>query len=403
MPSRPLLMLILDPPPAIGGNHEAGFYRRPRIPSCTLPPMVEKFIAWLVLLTQRPGWRQAAILGGAVVVALAAQVVFARVVLAFTRKTATGIDDQIARAVRKPFVWSILFAGAAWALYDAEASPAVDFVGFGVLLTLVGFLWAVTAMRVGRTLLTALSHRVDTVPWIEPKTLPLFDIILKTLVAGGFLYVVCIAWRIPLTSWLTSAGIVGIAVGFAAKDTLANLFSGIFIVADSPYKVGDFVVLDNRIRGEVLEIGMRSTRVLTRDDVEVTVPNSVIANAHIINETGGPHEKMRVRVKVEAAYGSDVDQVEAVLLGCIDGVDSICADPAPRVRFREFGGSGLVFELLAWVDLPVHRGRVLHELNRKVYKAFNAAGIEIPYAKQDVYVKEMPNNSRGTPGVQREL
>ena len=75
------------------------------------------------------------------------------------------------------------------------------------------------------------------------------------MVVAGFLYFACIAWHVPLTSWLTSAGIVGIAVGFAAKDTLANLFAGIFIVADAPYEIGDFVVLDNRIRGVVVDIG----------------------------------------------------------------------------------------------------------------------------------------------------
>ena len=122
----------------------------------------------------------------------------------------------------------------------------------------------------------------------------------------------------------------------------------------------------------------------------MTVPNAVIGNAQIVNETGGPHEKMRVRVKVEAAYGSDVDQVEEVLLGCVEGVNHIVDDPSPRVRFRSFGASGLVFELLAWIEQPVYRGRVLHALNGRVYKAFNQAGIEIPYAKQDVYVKEMP-------------
>jgi small-conductance mechanosensitive channel len=71
-------------------------------------------------------------------------------------------------------------------------------------------------------------------------------------------------------------------------------------------------------------------------------------------------------------------------------VEHITDEPTPRVRFRAFGASGLVFELLAWIEKPVYRGRVLHALNAKVYKAFNRAGIEIPYAKQDVYVKEMP-------------
>jgi small-conductance mechanosensitive channel len=76
----------------------------------------------------------------------------------------------------------------------------------------------------------------------------------------------------------------------------------------------------------------------------------------------------------------------------VEGVDRICDEPEPRVRFRRFGDSGLDFELLAWIDLPVYRGRVLDGLNCRVYKAFNAAGIEIPYPKRDVYIKEMPSN-----------
>jgi len=77
-------------------------------------------------------------------------------------------------------------------------------------------------------------------------------------------------------------------------------------------------------------------------------------------------------------------------MGCIEGVGHLCDIPEPRVRFREFGSSGLLFELLAWIDEPVFRGRVLDALHVNVYKAFNAAGIEIPYAKRDVYVKELP-------------
>lgn len=129
--------------------------------------MVEKFVAWLVIFTERPGWRQAAIVAGALLAALLVRILFARVIFAFTGRTAMDIDDLIARALRRPIVWSIAIAGAAWAFYDMQASPAVNFVVFGVLVTLVGLLWAVAAMRVGRILLTALSHRVDAVPWIE--------------------------------------------------------------------------------------------------------------------------------------------------------------------------------------------------------------------------------------------
>jgi small-conductance mechanosensitive channel len=348
------------------------------------------FGEWLSMVGADSGMRQLFILVATIVLAILVRLLFTTVVRAFTRRTATDVDDQIARELRRPVVFTIVLVGVMLAHLEFEAPTHVDFIVLGFIQTVLGLLWAVTLMRVGRVLLEIVSDRVDQITWIEPKTLPLFDMILKVVVVGGFLYVVCVAWGIPLTSWVTSAGIVGIAVGFAAKDTLTNLFAGVYIVADTPYEVGDFVVLDERIRGEVIEIGMRSTRLMTRDDIEVTVPNAVIANSQIVNETGGPHEKMRVRVKVEAAYGSDVDQVRDVLMSCIEGVGHVCDKPEPRVRFREFGSSGLLFELLAWIDEPVYRGRVLDVLHVNVYKAFNAAGIEIPYSKQDVYVKELP-------------
>ena len=147
-----------------------------------------------------------------------------------------------------------------------------------------------------------------------------------------------------MTAWLASAGIIGIAIGFAAKDTLANLFSGVFIMADAPYKIGDFVVLDSGERGEITHIGIRSTRLKTRDDIEVTVPNSVMGNTKIINESGGPHEKFRIRVAVGVAYGSDIDKVREVLMGVALNDEAVCADPEPRVRLRNFGPSSLDFE-----------------------------------------------------------
>ncbi len=345
---------------------------------------------WMSAISERPEFRQLAILVGAIVLALLVRLLFVRVITALTRKTVTDVDNRIARELRGPVFWTIILVGVGVAYQEFQAPSRVDYFVLGIVETMIALIWAMTLMRIGRILLAVVSGMVDKIKWIEPRTLPLFDMILTVVVIGGFLYAFCLAWSIPLTSWLASAGVLGIAVGFAAKDTLSNLFSGIFIVADTPYKVGDYVVLDNTIRGEVLEIGMRSSRLLTRDDIEVTVPNAVIANAQIVNETGGPNEKMRVRVKVEAAYGSDIDQVEEVLMSCVEGVEHVVEDPSPRVRFRSFGASGLVFELLAWIEKPVYRGRVLHALNGKVYKAFAHTGIEIPYAKQDVYVKEMP-------------
>jgi small-conductance mechanosensitive channel len=180
--------------------------------------------------------------------------------------------------------------------------------------------------------------------------------------------------------------VIGIAVGFAAKDTLANLFGGLFIVADAPYKIGDYINLDGGERGLVTHVGIRSTRLLTRDDIEVTVPNALMANAKIINESGGPWAKERIRVPIGVAYGSDVDQVCEVLTAVAAGHDDVCEHPEPRVRFRSFGDSSLDFELLCWIEEPVLRGKVLHELNMALYKSFQSHRIEIPFPQRDVHL-----------------
>jgi MscS family membrane protein len=205
------------------------------------------------------------------------------------------------------------------------------------------------------------------------------------VVVGAALYFMFLAWDIDLTAWLASAGIIGIAVGFAAKDTLANFFAGIFIIADAPYKVGDWIVLDGELRGRVIKIGVRSTRLLTSDDIEITVPNSVIGASKIVNEVGGPSVKQRIRIKVQCAYGSDIDQVREVLLACGDEPE-VARDPTPQVNLNSFGDSGLNVELRVWIEDPARRDAIIDRLNSRVYKAFAAAGIEIPFPRRDIHI-----------------
>jgi small-conductance mechanosensitive channel len=145
----------------------------------------------------------------------------------------------------------------------------------------------------------------------------------------------------------------------------------------------------------VTHIGIRSTRLLTRDDVEITVPNGVMGNAKITNEAGGPDQRRRIRVRVGVAYGSDIDHVRATLMDVALNHEIVCKSPEPRVRFRAFGESGLDIELLCWIDEPVLSGRVLDALNTQVYKRFLQEGIEIPYPKRDVYLYSMQSAPAG--------
>ena len=129
---------------------------------------------------------------------------------------------------------------------------------------------------------------------------------------------------------------------------------------------------------------------LTRDDIEVTVPNSVIGNGRIMNESAGPNPKHRVRVKVSVAYGTNLDHLEEVLLGCASDADHVCEEPDARVRFRLMGESSLDLELLAWVPDPEMRGRVVSQLNRLVHDRLREAEIEIPFPQRDLHIKQMP-------------
>ena len=191
---------------------------------------------------------------------------------------------------------------------------------------------------------------------------------------------------VPVNAVFASAGIAGFAVAMAAKDTLSNLFGGVAIFMDRPFKPGDYIVLDDNERGEVLQIGLRSTRIQTRDDVMITIPNSIITNTKIVNQSS-PQPLFRVRVKIGVAYGSDIKQVETILVEQVRSNSLAAQNPEPRVRFREFGDSSLNFELLCWAKRPHDRGRLMHNLNAGIYSAFAEAGIDIPFPQRDVHLK----------------
>ncbi|MCP4250739.1 MAG: mechanosensitive ion channel family protein, partial [bacterium] len=190
----------------------------------------------------------------------------------------------------------------------------------------------------------------------------------KLMMAAVGGYLVLLLWDIDPSGWLASAGVLGIVVGLGARDTLANLFGGFSIIADAPYRVGDMVRLDTGERGRVTRVGLRSTRLLTRDDTEITIPNAVIAGVKVINESGGPYRKTRIRVPVGVAYDSDPQLVIRLLEESATGHSEVVGNPEPRVRMRAFGDNSLDFELLCWIDDPVPASLV------KPYRSSRACG-----------------------------
>ncbi|WP_223669104.1 mechanosensitive ion channel family protein [Kangiella shandongensis] len=343
-------------------------------------------------LESNPWLLAAVVIALGFILAKLAQWLFRSVLGKFADKTSGQFDDQLFAVLAKAIYSIIFFLSLLLAIEALQFSQSIDAFLKRFVATLLILSLMIKLLKITRIALEAFSNNKHRFKFIEERTIPILDITTKLLIVGAGLYVLILSWGIDPTAWLASAGIVGIAVGFAAKDTLANLFSGFFIVADSPYKLGDYILLDTGERGRVTHVGIRSTRLLTRDDVEVTIPNSVMGNAKIVNESGGPWEKTRIRIDVGVSYDSDLQQVHDVLLEMAEERDDLCKSPEPRVRFRAFGGSSIDLQFMAWIERPEQKGLISHQLIMQIHRLFNEKGIEIPYSKQDLYVKEWPGN-----------
>jgi len=337
---------------------------------------VEQINFWLDAHLQNQYWRVAIIIGVATLIALLLRILIMPLLFRLSRKTSSDVDERVFEYLWPAILRTVVLQGVHIATLDFVQSDRIDTVVSSFTGTLMILIWGRFLNGVGSVIFRKLSTNAEKYQWIQPQTLPLIQFIYKVALFGMMTYLIMSAWHVNLTSWLASAGVMGIAVGFAAKDTLANFIAGVFILMDAPYKVGQYITIDGDTRGVVTEIGMRSTRLLTRDNVEVTVPNAVIG---------------KVRVGASVAYGSDVDQVREILLECAKGVPHTSEDQAPVVRFVEMGESSLDFQILVWIKHPVFRGRVRDEINTRVYKALAAAGVEIPFPQRDLHIKNWPS------------
>lgn len=331
----------------------------------------------------------AVILAGAALVLLLLRLAVMPLLRRVTRRTRGTADDLVLDRLGPALALTVLLLGLEWAGATA-LRPAKPAWLHSVAATLIILVWARFALQAGGIVFRAVHAGASRYRWVQPASVPLFQFTYKVLLVAVGSYALMAAWHVDLTSWLASAGVAGIAIGFAAKDTLANFISGVFILMDAPYKVGDVIIIDDVTRGEVTDIGMRSTRLLTVDNVEVTVPNAVIGNAKIVNESSGPTLQMRVRATVGVAYGSDIDRVRAVLTEAARGLPHVGPDEEPVVRFTGFGESSLDFLVLVLADHPRFRPAVSDELHTRIYKALGAAGIAIPFPQRDLWVKEWP-------------
>jgi small-conductance mechanosensitive channel len=328
-----------------------------------------------------------------IVIGKVAELILTSMIGRIAKRTETDMDDRLVVLLHKPIFMTFVLIGLAMSTRRLSLPDPVEFITLGLLRTVAIGVWYSLLHKVTTVLAHSARNRKNS-KLVDTGMLQLLQNVVKVILFALAVYFVFLAWDVNVTAWVASAGIVGLAISFAAKDTLSNLFAGVSIVMDAPYKTGDFVNLDSGERGMVTMIGLRSTRILTRDDIEITIPNGLIGNSKIVNEAGGPSQKHRIRLSVGVAYGSDIDHVIATLKQVAGGVDGICSTPEARVRFRKFGDWSLDLELHCWIDRPVDRGRVSHELHCAVYKAFAENNIEIPVPSHNI---RLSSNSTSLP------
>jgi small-conductance mechanosensitive channel len=191
---------------------------------------------------------------------------------------------------------------------------------------------------------------------------------------------------IHLEALTVFAGAVGVGIGFGLQNITSNFISGLVILAERPITIGDRVEVGG-VTGQVLKIRARSTVVVTNDNITTIIPNQKFIDSPVTNWTYGD-PKVRFRIPVGVAYGSDVEKVRAKLIEAAADDPHTLKDPAPSVFFVEFGNSSLNFELVAWSDEMSHRPRRYQsDLNFAINKKFREAGIEIPFPQRDLNIR----------------
>ncbi len=323
------------------------------------------------------------------VLAKVIDMIIIRALKGLAHKTKMHLDDYLVEFFHRPLLLTVAMFGVLHALSIQPELPDVyNFVLLGGIKTLILLVWWGAISRSLSTLTHEKILHILGTEKIDKDIFILFKNVSRILVLFLAIVWILLIWEVNLAPIFASAGIAGIAIALAAKDTLANFFGGISVFMDRAYKVGEYIILESGERGEVVEVGIRSTKIQTRDDVLITIPNSIMANSKIINQSA-PQPRFRIRLDIGVAYGTDLDEVEELLLQVASDNSQVVRQPAPRLRLRSFGDSAVNFQLLLWIRDPRERGRQTHLLLKEIYKSFYENNISIPFPQQDIYVRNV--------------
>ena len=190
--------------------------------------------------------------------------------------------------------------------------------------------------------------------------------------------------------FVAGAGVLGVAVGFAAKDTLSNLIAGVLLIIDRPFEVGDRIEVwsapkNSATWGDVVDIGFRATKIRTTDNIVIIIPNNEIMMRDIINYTT-LDGKIRVRINIGIAYDADIEKAKQLIIEVAGSASWISDQPPPKVEVINFGASSVDLQARVWIKNARRRMDTITYITDGVKAAFDREGIEIPYPKRDIHI-----------------
>ena len=221
----------------------------------------------------------------------------------------------------------------------------------------------------------------------------IFDLLNKF--AGVIIYATAVILALDILGvnvmpFIAGAGIAGIAIGFAAKDTLSNLIAGVLLIIDRPFEIGDRIEVwsapaGSATWGDVVDIGLRATKIKTTDNIVIIVPNNEIMTRDIVNYTI-ISTKIRVRINIGVAYDSDIEKAKDLINTVAGSVAWVSKEPPPKVVVRNFGESSVDLQLRVWIDDARKRMDTISYITDNIKETFDKNGIEIPYPKRDITI-----------------
>jgi MscS family membrane protein len=303
------------------------------------------------------------------------------------KKTKTKIDDIIIRSLSSIIFYVVILIGIKIGLSQFQLTTNVfqNIVNTLLVLIVSIFLFKIIGHF---SQLWMREWKFKTKTTADERLIPFLQKILKAVVIILAVIFIFSAWNINISPLLATAGIAGLAIGLAVKDSLSNILGGLQLVLDRTFKVGDKVELESGEMGVILDIGLRSTKLKTYDNEVIYIPNGFLANAKIKNFTH-PDVSIRVNVEFGVVYGSDTEKVRQVVLDAMRKIDTIIEEPEPVVQFLKMSDFSLDFIARGWVKEYTEAYSTKIRMTDEIYNALNKAGIGIPFPTRTVYTKEI--------------